>query len=363
MAAGPYQDDRQLVTGVVAGDPTAVSRFLQRAPDRVWSTIAVFLGEGEEAHAAFTFVLEALRANGFSRLERFDGRSSLETFLALATRELLAERTAGAFAREPNHAWRRFEQFFGTDIRRSVRRRFPRADPSRLDDYYQEVCLKLVEDGYRRIRSYNGRGSFTCYILAAVNNILIDLMRREAPRRRLPAEVARQSPLHQAVFIAGAWNGVALDPDSMRLALAGRLQPEPESEELVAVLDQLAGPITAARSAGVRAEEVSIDAGAGQESIPALADPETAESYLIDREDEAAETAFLDRVRRDADRLPAEERLFLQIVLQATDPVPPREIARLMALPVEDVYRLRQKTTRWLRQIAGDAQKSADVSV
>ena len=49
---------------------------------------------------------------------------------------------------------------------------------------YQEVCLKLIEDDFRRIRAYGGRGSFTGYILTVVDRILIDLVRRELPRRR-----------------------------------------------------------------------------------------------------------------------------------------------------------------------------------
>jgi len=50
--------------------------------------------------------------------------------------------------------------------------------------------------------------------------------------------------------------------------------------------------------------------------------------------------------------LPAQDRLYLQIVFSATDPMPAREIARAMQVPVEEVYRLKQRSQRWLSDVA-----------
>ena len=53
-----------------------------------------------------------------------------------------------------------------------------------------------------------------------------------------------------------------------------------------------------------------------------------------------------------AANLPSEDRCYLQTMFSATNPLPPREIARIMGCKVEDVYRLRQRARRWIAQLA-----------
>jgi len=358
------QTEQILVAEVIAGRAPALDRFLDLASAAIWPVVMLSEGEGAEAEAAFLDVIGALKANNFARLRGFDGRGRLASFLALTTRDVLAEQCARAFAETPDRAWRRFEKLFGGDIRRRVKRRFPLADASQRDDHYQEVCLKLVEDNCRRIRAYSGQGSFNGYILATVERLLIDLMRREAPRRRLPAEVERMSDLHQAMFKAVAWAGAPPDPVRLAEALAGSLTSEPDIHQLRGALDDLAQPIAAARAAALGGELVSLDADAAAPDLLALADPgASAEDQLVADEEERARAAFLESVRRAGLQLPPEDRLYLQIMLEASEPMPPRAIAKVMALPVEEVYRLRQKTQRWLREMASQAANFAEASV
>ena len=186
MNQAETRSELSLVRAVRAGDPGAVQRFLDAFSATMWSVVVRLEGEGAAGETAFLEVIEGLKADGYARLAAFDGRARLSTYLAIVARDVLADRLARSFVEAPHRAWARFERFFGTDLRRRVAQRFPRnTGISGHEDAYQEVCLKLIEDDYRRIRAYDGHGSFTGYVLTVVERILIDLLRREAPRRRI----------------------------------------------------------------------------------------------------------------------------------------------------------------------------------
>lgn len=352
-----HQEELRLVSRVVGGDTAAIAEFLGVAQRSIWPAVVILTGEGR-AENTFLDVISGLKADGFARLKRYDGRSQLSTFLTLQSRDLLAMEIAGGFAAEPDRAWRAFERLFGGAIRARIRCRFPRADEARQNDLFQEVAVRLVEDGYRRIRSFGGYGSFSGYILTAVDRILIDLLRQEAPRRRLPADVIRMSPLHHAIYAAIVWRGCPCNVDDLARMLHGNLKPEPTRDEMAAALGDLAGPIAAAGAAPAKPVEVSIDAGTIAHD--AIADPfATADEILIDHEEETAREAVIAAVKQAAAALPDDERFYLQTILTASDPLPAREIARQMGVAVEEVYRLRQRVQRWMRQIASDLQKNA----
>jgi RNA polymerase primary sigma factor len=323
----------------------------------MWSAVVKLEGEGAAGEAAFLEVIEGLKADGYARLAAFDGRARLSTYLAIVARDVLADRLARSFVEAPQRAWVRFERFFGADIRRRVAQRFPR-DTGGREDSYQEVCLRLIEDDYRRIRAYDGHGSFTGYVLTVVERILIDLLRREAPRRRLPAAVARLSPLDQQVYTAIVWDRHPVDPDRLAMVLRGRLESDPDAAEVRMAVERVArlAPLAPAAPA---AEMVSLDTSGEDGEAFAVADSGiTPEEHLLEAEEEQTRTGLLAAVKAAADKLPADERLYLQLVFSATDPLPAREIARLMHLPVQDVYRLKQRAQRWLAEMAAQLEKN-----
>jgi RNA polymerase primary sigma factor len=84
---------------------------------------------------------------------------------------------------------------------------------------------------------------------------------------------------------------------------------------------------------------------------------------LLHFEEEQRRAALVAAVSTAAEKLPTDERLYLQIVFSANEPLPARGIARLMGCPVEEVYRLKQRTQKWLKEIAEHLEKNADVSV
>ena len=89
-------------------------------------------------------------------------------------------------------------------------------------------------------------------------------------------------------------------------------------------------------------------------------DPEEA---LLHQERENAKKALLDQVQQKAESLPPIERVYLRVFMQSSNALPAREIAREMAIPVEQVYKLQQKMKLWMKNIAVELQKNPNMSV
>lgn len=353
LQANP-RPELELVKAVVAGDSAAAQRFLDATAATLWSVVVKLEGDGADGEAAFLGVIEGLKADGYARLKAFDGHGRLATYLAIVARDILADRLARSFVESPRKSWSRFERFFGPDIRRRVAQRFPReAGTGQRDDAYQDVCLKFIEDDYRRIRAYDGLGSFTGFILTVAERMLIDLVRRDAPRRRFPAAVARLPRLDQDIYAAIVWNMHPPDADRLAMTMRGRFERDPDAAEIRTAMARLAELVPLAPAASPRSEMVSLDsAGDEGEGFSVPDSGATPEQRLLDTEEEQSRASLLAVVKQAAAELPAEERLYLQTVFSATDPMPAREIARAMQLPVAEIYRLKQRSQRWLADIA-----------
>jgi RNA polymerase primary sigma factor len=356
--------ERALVNAVVAGDAMACERFIDTVSATLWSIVTRLAGDGNEGEAAFLDLIAALKADGCARLKGFDGGARLSTHIVLVARDILAERLARRFSEAPRKAWRQFQRFFERDIRRKVEQRLGnRSSATTREDAYQEICLKLVENDFRCIRAYDGRGSFVGYVLTAVDHALIDLVRRVTPRRRIPAAVARLASLDQEVYAAIAWEGHPVDADRLVLVLAGRLDRDPDATDITAALARIA-TVARLEPAGRAARIVSLDAVAHGGGRWALADTTpTPEDWLLLAEEERSRANLVEAVKTAAAALPVEERLYLETVFAATDPLPARQIAKIMGCAVEDVYRLRQRVQRWIKEIATRLEKPPDRSV
>ena len=357
--------ERALVNAVLFGEAGAANHFLEHVSTALWSIVVKLAGDGADGEAAFLHIVASLKADDYARLRGFDGRSRLTTYLSLVVARYSRRPVGGAIQQGPARGVGAILAFFETDIRSRIGRQLPsKLGRAGREDAYQEVCLKLIEDDFRRIRAYGGRGSFTGYILTVVDRILIDLVRRELPRRRLPAAIARSTPLDQAIYAAVVWEGCPQDDaDRLAAALRGRLAQDPTIAEIAESIARLAG-IAKLERAPPATEAISLDALLGEGGALSISESSpTPEDYLLLFEEEQRRAALVAAVTCGCGEAPADERLYLQILFSATEPLPARGIAKLMGCPVEEVYRLKQRSQKWLKEISVQAEKNSDMSV
>ena len=178
--------DLALVQDVIDARPQAWEQLVHRVADTVWTACRILTGDDDDARAAFADVVSALAADDFRRLRAFNGASRIEAFVALISRDVLAERLMRLFTVTSGATgWTAFERFFSADINRIIARRLP--GNNRLDarkDAYQDICLGLIADNYRRLRAYSGSGSFNGFVLHMADRLLIDFIRRTIIRHR-----------------------------------------------------------------------------------------------------------------------------------------------------------------------------------
>ena len=87
------------------------------------------------------------------------------------------------------------------------------------------------------------------------------------------------------------------------------------------------------------------------------------EELLIEQEERLHRDALVEAVTRESASLPALDRSYVQLMLGATGSLPARDIARRLALPVEQVYRVKQRVDRWLKRILAEVRETDDRSV
>ncbi len=359
---------RDLVRAVLAGDPDAVAEFFRETADVLWAACAQVTCDESEAHDAYDDVCRDLAANAFERLRAFDGRSRLTTFVALLGRNLLAQRLLQLLGENGERGWRAFEAFFADDIRRIIRRRLPgSAHVDARCEAWQEICTGLVTDDYRRLKSFNGTGSFIGFVLRTADRLLLDFIRTFSLRRRLPAAVARLPPLEQEVFRSVYWQGSAADPAALGRMLAGRISPAPSPGQCAAALVSVRRALPAdSGSSASSTRFVSLsDAPRLAEERGVDAAPQPPEQWTAALQEEQLLAAAAAVLRRAASALPELEREYVELSLSGAEPLPAREVARLMERPVEEVYKLKQRVLRTLRETIAEetAVKSWRASV
>jgi RNA polymerase primary sigma factor len=364
----PGAGDLELLRGIYAHRPGAWEAFVRLYKADIYRPCRLAFA-GEAADDAFVDVVAQLRAGDFALLRAFDGRASLSAYLRLVTRDLLYPQVARLLAEQSERGWLAFEHFFKRDIERIIARQFPgAADTGRDLDLYHDVVAALVEDGYRRLQGYKGQGSFGGYVLRIVRNLCIDLLRRDMPRRRLPAAIKRLPPLEQEVFRQLYWERCA--PEQLAGAVRGEgiavNGPEAVAAAVATVRAALPRNFKAA-SEDERPRMVPLTASSDPDAPDADVpdDRATPEEDAIDRQNEAAWAQASAALKTVIARQPPETRLYLQHVMSTDPPPAPREIARLMGRPVTEIYALRQQAERLLRQALRDdpAIKNLQMSV
>jgi RNA polymerase primary sigma factor len=255
---------------------------------------------------------------------------------------------------DSSRGWSAFERFFNADIRRLMLRRLPgQAYEDARADGYQEVCVALIDNDYRRLKAYSGEGSFTGFVLHMVDRLIIDFIRSFSARRRPPAAIARLPALEQEIFKLVYWEGAAPQAEVLEPALTRRLAARRPVEEITAALDRVRRNTPPGYSASPAAPARTVSLSETPEVIdrPSADGPtvQSPEDIVLEREHEGLLGSAAKVLREVAEALPVTERLYLQIALGGPEPLPAREVARLMQRPVEEIHRLRPRVLRLLR--------------
>jgi len=349
MAAGGHHDALKLVAAVKAGNSAALDRLQAVADAAVWPVVVAIAGDGPEGEEAYLAFITALQADGFARLGRYTGRSSLSGFLKMIAPDVLGARIASNFSLNPDRAWRGFAVLFEKRIEKAIREKFP-FDSAQWDDLYQDISVRFMEDDYKRIRAYNGKDSFAGFIMVVVERLLLDIFRSKKGRRRLPASVARLPKLHQLIFIQAAWESVGTDPDRIANALLGKIKLVPSRGEIIAILDVLAEEIS----------DYQRDQNGGEVPLPPdgsggdIPDPTNPERELERKQREAQELRLKARIELEKLKLPDQDRLYLELVYYELNPPKAGEIASIMRIKVERAYVLGDRFKVWMEKIKKD---------
>jgi RNA polymerase primary sigma factor len=299
--------------------------------------------------------MAALRANGFARLRGFDGRARVRVYAALVVRDMLSERVVKLLALNVDAGWRSFEAFFAEDIRRIIQRNLPGPDREQdCLDAYQTVCEALLKNDMQRLCAYSGRGSPSGFILQVIENLVVDYARTIVPRRRLPASIERLSALDQSVFRLLYWERLAPDCRTL-LPRIPRSEPQLTAAEVGEAIIRVRAALPFCYSPEGRGPDRMVDISAADEALLAGGSEDwmepTPEDRLIKGQEASLREQALTLLQQALPRLNTTERLYLQYALNG---YPPREIARLVSLPVEAVHKLAQRVRRTLREEIGE---------
>jgi RNA polymerase primary sigma factor len=331
-------NDCILVEAIIQGERDAWEEFVRRFSDFVYTFCSSIFAESE-LEAEYLSVFLSLRLDGFAILRAFDGRASLATFLNIQLRDLLARRVLALFKEDPRRAWEAFQRCF-KDILDPLKRR--------SEDLHQDVCVLLIENNYRRILSFDGRGSFSGYIRRVIDRLCLDLRRASEGRRRLPEPVLRLPPLEQEIYRQVHWKGCREKDlaDVLRDETGNRYAPARIEQALAGLRN------TALRPRDPPVREISLaspdgdDVGREPELIDLTYAPETALLEAEERRSEEHHNALLENALA---QLPAEHALYVRLRFFSEPEKSPREIARLMGRAEREIYRIRHQVIARLK--------------
>jgi RNA polymerase primary sigma factor len=190
------------------------------------------------------------------------------------------------------------------------------------------------------------------------DRLLVDFIRSLSGRRRAPAAIARLPKLEQQIFRLIHWHGAAPEIGTLTSALARRVTPPPVSGDVAAGLDCVRRSLPADYDSSapssprfvslLQAPELSEDGSGTGPSAASL------EDAAIKTETEGLLAAAASAMREVAATLPDAELLYLRIALSGAEPLPAREVARLVQRPVAEVYKLRQRVLKRLKDTLQD---------
>jgi len=352
-----FKFDIALVSSAIS-DGNAWRSLVERHGGQVWSLCERLCSESD-CDAAFDEIWQSLRDNNCGALRAYDGRASFGSYLHFLTANVLAGRFATAFTSEPERAWSAFEQAFRREIERMIHQVLGSSEAltrlgSSPEDLYQEVVLGLVADNFRRLRAYDGRGSFSAFVRTLVRNICLDWQRQQQGRRRLPVAIQRLGELDQQIYRWLCWSGHS----EREVLLQGSALA---SEEMVsAAIERVRKAAGGGRSAPRQGfEELAADdnLGSSHGASHSVASPE---GELLEHEQEKRRELLLEKLRDLLRALPSPHQLYVRLRFFDDPPLAPWRIADVMRLGEKEIYKIRQEVQQTLRRKLAEAGYRAE---
>lgn len=89
------------------------------------------------------------------------------------------------------------------------------------EDWMQQICLRLSEDQYSRLRSFEGASSFMTFLVTLVQRACIDEMRLQWGRKILPDTLKDKGELFKRLYVLLYWDAKNIAEASELLKLEG----------------------------------------------------------------------------------------------------------------------------------------------
>jgi hypothetical protein len=317
--------DFDLVERLLRGDVEARSAFEERISSSITSACAVRSVDARSAREAEHDIWTAFRAENYSWLGKWDGRGSLLVFVTLEVGNQLVHRIPPLLRSNPEKGFLAFLGVFGKSIRKEIAKREKRqAD---RDEIFQAICEELWKQHAKeekrdgpcwRLKSFEEPGNFFSFVMVIVNRLLIDILRGEIGRIRLPERVAKLPKLEQAIFQAIFWERVAPDATAL-MAVIGSRVPGATPNSVAAAYRNLRDHIPV-RLAIPRPANVSVDAddGAGA-AARMIVDPHRTPAQAVeDKERNRLMNSVTAAALRFLETLPEDQRAYFEEEMRGT---------------------------------------------
>jgi RNA polymerase sigma factor (sigma-70 family) len=221
-----------------------------------------------------------------------------------------------------------------------------------VQDFTQEVCLKILDDDCAVLRKFQGRCSLPTYLSTVVQKALQDHVNHLWGKWRPSAEARRLGPLALQLEKLLVRDRFSFGEACQKLwTEQGVLVKESELADLAARLPPRAPRRAEAAGQVQRGGAGSWDEAGGRGSLPRqlalAAAAETADERLLGGERARLRRKATDALHAALAALPAEDRL---IARQRMDDVPVADIARHLHLDPKRLYKRKEKILATLRR-------------
>jgi DNA-directed RNA polymerase specialized sigma24 family protein len=325
--------------------------------DCIWTSCLVAMGRKDHlAREGFREVWSSLLATSFRKCGPWSGKEPFEIFLTVIVRELLLEWSVRLLRQDSPLATDIFVGVFERVIRKRVAR--SRAQASDRDDAFQEVLAQLFANDCDRLKAYRGLGSFEGHVRTVVNRLLIDDLRGDIGRRRVPAAIEKLSFLDQSVFRAIKWDKIPADADRLLAAIGKnhRLASRADIEAAIKRVQAAASDYIVRLPIPIDAPTPSGDTTIG-DTLPA-GDKGNPFVDISDKESEKLLQAAAEALRRMIPTLEDDEdRIHAQLSLDGVNK--PMDVAKIVGASVAHVNVVK---ARFQRRLAAFLKNDPDVS-